>query len=97
MKTVPTNMVTVSKAPGAGGKQTIVITKPGPGMTGVPGTAGMSVGMPGRPAGGPQIIVVTTASGLRTVQAVSTAQTAIGKLNLLYISNFCGIRFLFDE
>ncbi|KDR18129.1 Host cell factor, partial [Zootermopsis nevadensis] len=79
MKTMPTNMVTVSKAPGAGGKQTIVITKPGPGMTsGMPGTAGMSVGMPGRPAGGPQIIVVTTASGLRTVQAVSSAQTAIG-------------------
>lgn len=80
MKTMPTNMVTVSKAPGVGGKQTIVITKPGPGMTsGIPGTAGMSVGMPGRPAGGPQIIVVTTASGLRTVQAVSTAQTAMGK------------------
>lgn len=79
MKTVPTNMVTVSKAPGVGGKQTIVITKPGPGMTGgMPGTAGMSVGMPGRPAGGPQIIVVTTASGLRTVQAVSAAQTAMG-------------------
>ena len=82
MKTMPTNMVTVSKAPGAGGKQTIVITKPGPGMAGVSGTAGMSVGMPGRPAGGPQIIVVTTASGLRTVQAVSTAQTAIGKFNV---------------
>ncbi|XP_069694515.1 host cell factor-like isoform X2 [Periplaneta americana] len=79
MKTMPTNMVTVSKAPGAGGKQTIVITKPGPGMTGgMPGTAGMNVGMPGRPAGGPQIIVVTTAAGLRTVQAVSTAQTAMG-------------------
>lgn len=79
MKTMPTNMVTVSKAPGVGGKQTIVITKPGPGMTsGMPGTAGMSVGMPGRAAGGPQIIVVTTASGLRTVQAVSTAQTAMG-------------------
>jgi hypothetical protein len=90
-------MVTVNKAPGAGGKKAIVRTKPGPGMTGVPGTAGMSVGMPGRPAGGPQIIVVTTTSGLRTAQAVSTAQSAIGKLNLLYISNFCGIRFLFDE
>ncbi|PSN50948.1 hypothetical protein C0J52_08147 [Blattella germanica] len=70
MKTMPPNMVTVSKASGVGGKQTIVITKPGPGMTGVAGTAGMSVGMPGRSTGGPQIIVVTTASGLRTVQAL---------------------------
>ncbi|XP_069697003.1 host cell factor 1-like isoform X2 [Periplaneta americana] len=77
-KTMATNMVTVSKPLGVGGKKTIVIKKSIPGMTGgVLEAAGMNAGMPG-PAGGSQIIVVTTASGLRTVQAVSMAQSALG-------------------
>ncbi|XP_071439380.1 host cell factor 1-like isoform X2 [Hetaerina americana] len=62
VKSVPSNMVTVSKSPTGvgGGKPTIVITKGAPG-------AGV------RPQAS-QIIVVTTASGIRTMQAVSTAQ-----------------------
>lgn len=53
-------------------KQTIVITKPQAG---------------GRPAT-QQIIVVTTASGLRTVQAISTSQAGQGKPSVSCVSFF---------
>ena len=49
-----------------GGKQTIVISKPG----GVAGVAGV------RPQTSSQIIVVTTASALRAIQASATTSTA---------------------
>lgn len=67
MKTMPSNIMTVAKsgmqpAVQSGKQQTIVITKPT---------------VVGRPAT-QQIIVVTTASGLRTVQAISTSQAGQG-------------------
>lgn len=66
MKTVPSNMVTVNKGVGAStsGKQQTIVITK-PGV--------------GRPAA-QQIIVVTTASGLRTVQAITTAQSAQGNV-----------------
>ena len=54
-------------ATGPGGKQTIVINKPGGGAI--------------RTAGGQQIIVVTTAGGMRTVQGMTTTQAG-SKLKL---------------
>lgn len=69
MKTVPSNMVTVTKAPGPGGKPTIVITKPG-----IAANAG--VPMPGRQT--PQIIVVTTGSALCSVQTATTSLSGGG-------------------
>ncbi|XP_015109014.1 host cell factor isoform X2 [Diachasma alloeum] len=62
MKT--SNLVTMSKGQGIAGKQTIMITKPG-------GNGGL-VGRTN------QIIVVTTGSGLRAVQAVTTSQAGQG-------------------
>ncbi|XP_011298433.1 host cell factor isoform X2 [Fopius arisanus] len=62
MKT--SNLVTMSKGQGIAGKQTIMITKPG-GNGGLVGRAN-------------QIIVVTTGSGLRAVQAVTTSQAGQG-------------------
>ncbi|KAF7993084.1 hypothetical protein HCN44_005865 [Aphidius gifuensis] len=53
------NLVTMSKAQGLAGKQTIMLTKQG-GNGGLVGKGG-------------QFIVVTTGSGLRTVQAVTTS------------------------
>ncbi|KAJ8678807.1 hypothetical protein QAD02_014594 [Eretmocerus hayati] len=54
------NLVTMNKPQNMAGKQTIMITKP--------------AGNGGLVARGNQIIVVTTGSGLRTVQAVTTSQ-----------------------
>ena len=51
-----------------GGKQTIVINKPGGGHQQII-----------RTAGGQQIIVVTTAGGVKTVQQVSTSQAGAGE------------------
>ncbi|XP_063980333.1 host cell factor isoform X2 [Diachasmimorpha longicaudata] len=75
MKT--SNLVTMSKGQGIAGKQTIMITKPG-------GNGGL-VGRTN------QIIVVTTGSGLRAVQAVTTSQAGQGgpittSVNVLPIS-----------
>ncbi|XP_034936133.1 host cell factor [Chelonus insularis] len=58
------NLVAMSKGQGIAGKQTIMITKPG-------GNGGL-VGRTN------QIIVVTTGSGLRAVQAVTTSQAGQG-------------------
>lgn len=70
------NLVTMSKGQNIAGKPTIMITKPG----GNGGLVGRSN----------QIIVVTTASGLRTVQAVSTSQAgsvqATNPVNVLPLS-----------
>ncbi|XP_057319898.1 host cell factor [Microplitis mediator] len=71
------NLVTMSKGQGIAGKQTIMITKPG-GNGGIVGRTN-------------QIIVVTTGSGLRTVQAVTTSQAGQGgtistPMNVLPIS-----------
>lgn len=63
MKT--SNIVAMSKGQNITGKQTIMITKPG-------GNGGL-VGRPN------QIIVVTTGSGLRAVQAVTTSQAGAGQ------------------
>lgn len=59
------NLVTMSKGQNIAGKQTIMITKPG-------GNGGL-VGRTN------QIIVVTTGSGLRAVQAVTTSQAGAGQ------------------
>ena len=67
MKT--SNLVAMSKGQSIAGKQTIMITKPG-------GNGGL-VGRPN------QFIVVTTGSGLRTVQAVTTSQAASGQATSL--------------
>ncbi|XP_049805500.1 host cell factor 1 isoform X1 [Schistocerca nitens] len=66
IKGVPSNIM-VTKAPGPGGKQTIVITKPGLSPAG-PSAVGV------RPATGQQFIVVTTSPGIRTVQSVTSSQ-----------------------
>lgn len=63
MKT--SGIVSMSKGQNITGKQTIMITKPG-------GNGGL-VGRPN------QIIVVTTGSGLRAVQAMSTSQAGAGQ------------------
>ncbi|XP_072748249.1 host cell factor isoform X2 [Anoplolepis gracilipes] len=63
MKT--SSIVAMSKGQNITGKQTIMITKPG-------GNGGL-VGRPN------QIIVVTTGSGLRAVQAVTTSQASTGQ------------------
>ncbi|XP_066591265.1 host cell factor isoform X2 [Prorops nasuta] len=63
MKT--SSIVAMSKGQNVTGKQTIMITKPG-------GNGGL-VGRPN------QIIVVTTGSGLRAVQAVTTSQAGSGQ------------------
>ncbi|OXU26297.1 hypothetical protein TSAR_001251 [Trichomalopsis sarcophagae] len=63
------NLVTMSKGQSIAGKQTIMITKPG----GNGGLVGRSN----------QIIVVTTGSGLRTVQAVTTSQAGSGQSTTL--------------
>lgn len=63
MKT--SSIVAMSKGQNITGKQTIMITKPG-------GNGGL-VGRPN------QIIVVTTGSGLRAVQAVTTSQAGTGQ------------------
>lgn len=63
MKT--SGIVAMSKGQNITGKQTIMITKPG-------GNGGL-VGRPN------QIIVVTTGSGLRAVQAVTTSQASTGQ------------------
>ena len=60
-----------------GGKQTIVINKPGGGPQQIL-TAGSGQQII-RTAGGQQIIVVTTAGGMKTVQQVSTSQAGAGK------------------
>ena len=62
------SLMTMSKAQNIAGKQTIMITKPG-------GNGGL-VGRTN------QIIVVTTGSGLRAVQAVTTSQAGAGQGNL---------------
>ncbi|XP_050452028.1 host cell factor 1 isoform X2 [Cataglyphis hispanica] len=59
------SLVAMSKGQNITGKQTIMITKPG-------GNGGL-VGRPN------QIIVVTTGSGLRAVQAVTTSQAGTGQ------------------
>ena len=61
----PMQMTTV------GGKQTIVINKPGGGQQ----LAGQQII---RTAGGQQIIVMTTAGGMKTVQHVTTSQAGAG-------------------
>ncbi|XP_076235941.1 host cell factor [Calliopsis andreniformis] len=58
------NIVAMSKGQNISGKQTIMITKPG-------GNGGL--------VGRNQIIVVTTGSGLRAVQAVTTSQAGSGQ------------------
>merc|ERR1719187_2705274 len=72
VKTIGSNVMTMGKpggaqvqtvATGPGGKQTIVINKPGGGTL--------------RTAGGQQIIVVTTAGGVRSVQGVTTTQAGV--------------------
>ena len=61
-----------------GGKQTIVINKPGGGQQQIL-TAGSGQQII-RTAGGQQIIVVTTAGGVKTMQQVTTSQA--GKLTV---------------
>jgi len=75
VKTFASNVVTVGgqtrpgvQMAGMGGKQTIVINKPGTGQM----TAGGQQII--RTAGGQQIIVMTTAGGMRTVQNLTTTQ-----------------------
>lgn len=63
--TMKTSGIVVSKAQNIAGKQTIMITKPG-------GNGGL-VGRTN------QFIVVTTGSGLRAVQAVTTTQAGAGQ------------------
>ena len=75
-------MVTSQMKPGmqmatVGGKQTIVINKPGGGHQQIL-TAGSGQQII-RTAGGQQIIVVTTAGGMKTVQQVSTSQAGAGE------------------
>ncbi|XP_066994156.2 host cell factor 1 [Anabrus simplex] len=67
MKTVAPNVMTVGKSasPGVAGKQTIMISKPGL-VSGVQGSIGRGSGS--------QIIVVSTAAGLKTIQTVSSSQ-----------------------
>ena len=59
--------ITVSKAGGIAGKQTIVITKPGGGQPAVLGRSNTG-----------QIIMVTTGSALRTVQTITNSQSGQG-------------------
>ena len=61
-----------------GGKQTIVINKPGGGPQQILTGAGQQIL---RTAGG-QIIVVSTAAGVKTVQHVTTSQAGAGELFL---------------
>ena len=86
VRAVGSNVVTMAggmKQAGVGsvaGKQTIVINKPGGG----PGQ--LVAGGPGqqiiRTAGGQQIIVMTTAGGVKTVQHVTTSQAGAGNRNI---------------
>jgi len=65
---IPSNMMTMSKAQGVAGKQTIVITKPGAGQQ-----------VLGRTNAG-QIIMVTTGAGIRAVQTFTNSQAATGNV-----------------
>ena len=90
MRAVGSNVVTMAggmKQAGVGsvaGKQTIVINKPGggPGQLVASGPGQQII----RTAGGQQIIVMTTAGGVKTVQHVTTSQAGAGKRNICYKS-----------
>lgn len=69
----PVQMTTV------GGKQTIVINKPGQQLVG----AGQQII---RTAGGQQIIVMSTTGGVKTVQQVTTSQAGAGNDNTTPLS-----------